>query len=80
MSLSIKPEVIRKTKELGLNLSKVCENALTKAIKALEKMDQPKELKLTPVSEEMVDWAGFEPAASALPRRRSYQTDLPAPI
>ena len=26
----------------------------------------------------MVDWAGFEPAASALPRRRSYQTDLPA--
>jgi hypothetical protein len=25
-----------------------------------------------------VDRAGFEPAASALRRRRSYQTDLPA--
>ena len=26
----------------------------------------------------MVDRAGFEPAASALRTRRSYQTDLPA--
>ena len=26
----------------------------------------------------MVDWEGFEPPASAMPRQRSYQTDLPA--
>jgi hypothetical protein len=26
----------------------------------------------------VVDWAGFEPAASTMPTWRSYQTDLPA--
>jgi hypothetical protein len=28
----------------------------------------------------LVDRAGFEPAASALRTRRSYRTDLPAPF
>ena len=30
------------------------------------------------IKNELVDRAGFEPAASALRTRRSYQTDLPA--
>jgi hypothetical protein len=33
---------------------------------------------LSPPWRNMVDGAGFEPAASAMPTLRSYQTDLPA--
>ena len=33
--LYLDPEVVRKAKELGLNLSKVCENALKEAIRRL---------------------------------------------
>ena len=89
-------EVVKKAKEIGLNISQFCENALKEAIKRLESPyyppDRKREPKIVPVSNQkepkivsvsgqnskMVDWAGFEPAASALPRRRSYQTDLPA--
>ena len=78
-------EVVKKAKEIGLNLSQFCENALKKAIRRLEAPyyppDRRREPKIVPVSNQkgkMVDRAGFEPAASALQARRSYQTDLPA--
>jgi len=36
VNLTIDEEVVRKAKELGLNLSKTCENALKEAIRRLE--------------------------------------------
>ncbi len=35
VTLYISKEIIEKAKEIGLNLSKVCENALIRSIKAL---------------------------------------------
>jgi post-segregation antitoxin (ccd killing protein) len=67
-------------KELGLNISKTCENALKLAINRLQGLN----LETTDASPqfgakiEVVDRAGFEPAASALRTRRSYRADLPA--
>ena len=34
--ITLNPEIVEKAHELGLNISKVCENALIRAIKALE--------------------------------------------
>ena len=34
--ITLDPELVEKAKELGLNISKVCENALIQAVKALE--------------------------------------------
>ena len=36
INLSVNEEVIEKAKEIGLNISKVCENALIRSINALE--------------------------------------------
>ena len=37
--LYLDPEVVKEAKKLGLNLSKVCENALKEAIKRLKEKD-----------------------------------------
>ena len=77
--LYLDPEVVRKAKELGLNLSKVCENALKEAIRRLEGSD----LQTSSFSKRncvVVDGAGFEPATSAMPTPRSFQADLPAQL
>lgn len=36
------PELVLKGKELGLNLSRICENALKESIKCLKSADYPK--------------------------------------
>ena len=72
--------VVRKAKDLGLNISKTYENALKEAIKCLEGSN-PKTNSGNPhagSSMQVVDGAGFEPAASAMPTLRSFQADLPA--
>jgi len=38
-SVYMDAEIIRKARELGLNISKTCENALKEAIKRLERSD-----------------------------------------
>ena len=50
ITLYVDQEIVITAKEIGLNLSKVCENALIKAIRALERMDDPKESISNPVS------------------------------
>ena len=48
--IRIDQEVVRKAKKIGLNLSKVAENAFIKAITALERMDDLNEPTNYPVS------------------------------
>jgi hypothetical protein len=55
--------------EIGLNVQKICENALKLAIRRLQGVS---------VENLMVDGAGFEPATSTMPTWRSCQADLPA--
>lgn len=50
VTLYMDKKVVEKAKNIGLNLSKVCENALIRAIEALEQSYQPKEPKIIPVS------------------------------
>ena len=75
VTLLMDDEVVKKGKDLGLNLSKVCENALIDMIGRIEspKGDISKGNKFTRCEkDEVVDWEGFEPSTSAMPRRRSY--------
>ncbi len=39
VSLSMDEDVVRRAKEIGLNLSRVCERALIRAIRALEQAE-----------------------------------------
>ena len=73
-------ELANLAKELGLNISKTCENALKFSISRLQGLNLETTDALTQFGANLniVDRAGFEPAASALRTRRSYQTDLPA--
>jgi post-segregation antitoxin (ccd killing protein) len=79
-TIYVDKDVVRKAKDLGLNISKTCENALKIAIKRLEDSN----LEITSgnphagSSVQVVDGTGFEPAASAMPTLRSFQADLPA--
>ena len=76
----LNPELINLAKDMGLNISKTCENALKLAISRLQGLN-PETKDALPqfgANFSVVDRAGFEPAASALRTRRSYQTDLPA--
>ncbi len=65
--IELNPELANLACEIGLNPSKICENALKLAIKRLQGINMNKSL---------VDEAGFEPATSTMPTWRSYQTDL----
>ena len=77
VTINLDPEVVRKARELGLNISKIAENALKEYIIRLESSD----LQTSSFSKRncvVVDGAGFEPATSAMPTPRSFQADLPA--
>ena len=65
-TIELNPELANLAYEVGLNASKVCENALKLAISRLQGMNG------------VVDRSGFEPETSTMPTWRSYQTDLPA--
>ena len=74
--IRIDASVAKRAKDIGLNISKVCENSLIQAIEAMEGVYGKRKPKLHPVSflkKEMVDWEGFEPPTPALPRQYSYQ-------
>ena len=75
--IRIDEEIVKKAKNYGLNISKISENSLKELIRRIEAPINQNEQKGNH-EKGLVDWAGFEPAASAMPRRRSYQTDLPA--
>ncbi len=64
-TVEFSPELMNLALEIGLNPSKICENALKLAINRLQ-------------GKTLVDGAGFEPATSTMPTWRSYQADLPA--
>ena len=66
-TIELNPELANLAYEMGLNASKICENALKLAISRLQGSNG---LKL------LVDEAGFEPATSTMPTWRSYQADL----
>jgi post-segregation antitoxin (ccd killing protein) len=75
VTLLMDDEVVKRGKELGLNLSKVCENALIDMIERIEspKGDIKRENRFAKLeNKDLVDWGGFEPPTSAMPRRRSY--------
>jgi hypothetical protein len=68
-TIELSSELTNSASEIGLNVQKICENALKLAIGRLQGLNQ---------NVSMVDGAGFEPATSTMPTWRSYQTDLPA--
>ena len=75
INITVDAEVHKKAHELGLNVSKVCENALKDAVRRLEQPTTQTETnggyadarRASP--EQRKPRAGFEPATSALPRR-----------
>lgn len=74
------PEVVKEAKELGLNISKICENVLKEYIRKLTGSNQKNEIENNSIGNRdcLVDGEGFEPSTSAMPTPRSYQADLPA--
>ena len=68
-TIELNPELTNLASEIGLNVQKICENALKLAIGRLQGLNQ---------NIRLVDGAGFEPATSTMPTWRSYQADLPA--
>lgn len=76
----VNPELTKLARAMGLNISKTCENALKQAINRLQGhySETNSEQQRFGNKNDVVDWAGFEPAASTMPTWRSYQTDLPA--
>src|SRR5665647_2429713 len=66
-TIELNPELANLAYEMGLNASKICENALKSAISRLQGVNMNKCL---------VDEPGFEPRTSTMPTWRSCQTDL----
>jgi post-segregation antitoxin (ccd killing protein) len=78
----VEEELVEEAKELGFNISELCENCLKEAIR---RMTQPKtsencshRASYCQSNNQLVDGAGFEPAASTMPTWRSFHADLPA--
>jgi len=67
--IRIDVELVKKAKEMGLNVSKLCENILVQAVKTLEKAFIEKGVEAVGFSLE--PRAGFEPATLALPSETS---------
>ena len=83
VTINLDPKVVRKARELGLNISKIAENALKEYIKRLESSDYKNNVSSNSFGDKVlrvVDGAGFEPATSAMPTPRSFQADLPAQL
>jgi hypothetical protein len=70
-TIELNPELANLAYEMGLNASKICENALKLAISRLQGIN---------TNNRLVDGPGFEPGTSTMPTWRSCQTDLPAQI
>jgi hypothetical protein len=81
-NILLQRETLETAQELGLNVSKVCENSLklyTEAMQNVNLMNKPDfSVKPLSVKRVLVDRAGFGPTTSALRMRRSYQAELPA--
>lgn len=69
--IELSSELANLAYEMGLNASKICENALKMAINRLQGLN---------MNTIMVDGPGFEPGTSTMPTWRSYQADLPAQL
>ena len=69
--ITLDPELVEKAKELGLNISRVCENALIQAVNALESVFNDKGDSLGTVGSRLEPRAGFEPATRGLRGRCS---------
>ena len=76
-SIYVDAEIIQKARELGLNISKTCENALKEAIRRLEGSNPHTNCGNPQFgsSKHIVDGTGFEPAASAMPTLAKNQND-----
>ena len=70
-TIELNPELANLAFEIGLNPSKICENAIKLAIRRLQGLN---------VEKLMVDEPGFAPGTSTMPTWRSCQTDLLAQI
>jgi post-segregation antitoxin (ccd killing protein) len=71
-NIYIDKNILQEAQELGLNVSKTCENALKIAIERLKPLysqNISKEHQINSVSNRVEPRAGFEPATSALPRQ-----------
>jgi hypothetical protein len=66
-TIELNPELANLAYEIGLNPSKICENAPKSAISRLQGLNMKNGL---------VDEPGFEPRTSTMPTWRSCQTDL----
>ena len=66
-TIELNPELANLAYEMGLNPSKICENALKLAISRLQGVN---------MNNCLVDEPGFEPGTSTMPTWRSCQTDL----
>jgi len=67
-TIELNPELTNLAYELGLNPSKICENALNLAIRRLQGLS---------VEKTMVDEPGFEHETSTMPLRRSISNYFP---
>ena len=87
VTINLTPEITRKAKELGLNISKTCENALKQAITRLEQPPTPYNTtmyrKPVAVEEETIWWTGRDsnprppPCEGGIHTRLNYR---PTPI
>jgi hypothetical protein len=66
-TIELNPELANLAYEMGLNASKICENALKLAINRLQGIK---------MNNRLVDEPGFEPGTSTMPTWRSCQNDL----
>ena len=81
VSFYLSKKTVERARFHNLNLSRIIEQALISIIDYLEPQNSKSSSFLDRNSfqkEIMVDEAGFEPAASAMPTLRSFQADLPA--
>ena len=82
VGIYVDEQIVKKAKELGLNISKLCENCLKEAIRRMTEAKTSKNFSdnifCSQNSYQVVDGAGFEPATSTMPTWRSFQADLPA--
>ena len=83
VSLHISKKTVERARFHNLNLSRISEQALISVLDYLEPQNNKSSEFLDRNSfqkEVLVDGAGFEPAASAMPTLRSFQADLPAQL
>jgi hypothetical protein len=85
--IRIDANLVQKAKELGLNISKVSENALKEMIRRIERPITPKEARDCPdkpqnkngiASVSMAGGVGFEPTTTSLGGLRPVHARLPA--